>query len=692
MHPEADRAVRQLPLPPSEPLLDYLASELNGRHPSANDNHHSAQSPHTATALTLRTNDKSWANNLRLPEYIDEHAIRPPAAGASPRWLPRDADERAPVLPSLFLPGFPKSATSWLTRCMQTTWSPPALGCGRGAANWTAARCKKRFLLMSLGSSSSGDIRHQKELFFFGGTNARFWDGDLLGLHGPDPRAPPFEDKPALWLWESQPPRRRRRGNKLFRDALDTDEATRRAGLMRRLATLCAAVEQPRACAAYLREVGSGANLTAAAAATDDADSLGGGAPGEGSSGGGAPARRQSVARRYCAAVHLGVPTARARKARCATDGISGMARYRLVPGPLRLNNSCVHPACQRIAYGEPKSWSSMCQWPKETEARNFDDAFCLKNMVPRPAEGELNLTMVDFTPNYMCDPAAISRIHQSATDPSAVRFIVLMRDPIMRAYSEWSMFAMGWNWDDDKHFGSSFGKKLRALRGCNRTLFDDPGAIARLSTRELRAYLGRCFRKGAAMMYPHTSMYSVCIAYALRIFKREQFLFLRYEDLMRMDGEAITRLVGRFTGLHVDDKLDVAGCSPRAGKSARRPMSFSEQSPETPFVLRQLAPALERFFAPYNRLLTELVHPAFRWRPEDHAKRLPNASAYSLARYKRDQEEHKKAERSARAKKSALEQKAKARQWAIKQRAGRVATRRLRMGHPAARWRDRDA
>ena len=83
-----------------------------------------------------------------------------------------------------------------------------------------------------------------------------------------------------------------------------------------------------------------------------------------------------------------------------------------------------------------------MCQWPKEAEARNFDDAYCLHNMVPRSAAGELNLTMVDFTPNYMCDPAAISRIHQSAADPSAVRFIVLLRDPIMRAFSEWAMCA----------------------------------------------------------------------------------------------------------------------------------------------------------------------------------------------------------------------------------------------------------
>lgn len=50
-------------------------------------------------------------------------------------------------------------------------------------------------------------------------------------------------------------------------------------------------------------------------------------------------------------------------------------------------------------------------------------------------------------------------------------------------------------------------------------------------------------------MMYPHLSMYAPCIIHALRYFERDQFLFLRYEDLMRMDAASIVRLVGRFTG-----------------------------------------------------------------------------------------------------------------------------------------------
>ena len=35
----------------------------------------------------------------------------------------------------------------------------------------------------------------------------------------------------------------------------------------------------------------------------------------------------------------------------------------------------------------------------------------------------------------------------------------------------------------------------------------------------------------------------------ALRVFKREQFLFLRFEDLMRMKAPALLRLISNFTG-----------------------------------------------------------------------------------------------------------------------------------------------
>ena len=49
---------------------------------------------------------------------------------------------------------------------------------------------------------------------------------------------------------------------------------------------------------------------------------------------------------------------------------------------------------------------------------------------------------------------------------------------------------------------------------------------------------------------YLTTSLYAVCVEHAFRLFRPEQFLFLRYEDLMRMEAPSLLRLLARFTGL----------------------------------------------------------------------------------------------------------------------------------------------
>ena len=117
-------------------------------------------------------------------------------------------------------------------------------------------------------------------------------------------------------------------------------------------------------------------------------------------------------------------------------------------------------------------------------------------------------------------------------------------------------MFALAWNWDAERNFTSAMEGKLSALRRCNETLFDQPLLLETLPTEELAEYVQSCYRQGRAMMYPQLSMYAPCILHALRYFRREQFLFLRYEDLMKMSAEAIVRLVGHFSGLHLDAEL----------------------------------------------------------------------------------------------------------------------------------------
>jgi len=198
-------------------------------------------------------------------------------------------------------------------------------------------------------------------------------------------------------------------------------------------------------------------------------------------------------------------------------------------------------------------------------------------------------------------------------------------------------MFALGWNWDPVKNFSAAMAYKLQALQRCNRSLYLNVSRLRQLPTTELAAYLRKCFDYGRATMYATSSMYSACLLHALRYFKREQFLVLRYEDLMAMDAAATLRLLSRFTGLHLDDSTAAKArgqCQParlRAGKQGKAdapPNAYSSSSPHAAEMLAEAAPQLEAVFAPYNALPSRAAAPALETRyPHDYS------SIWSLTR-----------------------------------------------------------
>ena len=105
-----------------------------------------------------------WRADLLVPAYALD--IHPPRSLRLHRLAPDDDEHtRAPVLPSIFMPGFPKSATSWLYNCMMGTWGAQRV-CGRGGGTpegrWTSAACKRRFLLPALawGAAPRLDVRN----------------------------------------------------------------------------------------------------------------------------------------------------------------------------------------------------------------------------------------------------------------------------------------------------------------------------------------------------------------------------------------------------------------------------------------------------------------------------------------------------------------------------------------------------
>lgn len=247
-------------------------------------------------------------------------------------------------------------------------------------------------------------------------------------------------------------------------------------------------------------------------------------------------------------------------------------------------------------------------EWERGCGARGCGDSLLVPWGAPNSSTPALVVT--DFTPNYMCDHEAIPAIHSAATRPRNVRLLVVMRDPLGRAVSEWRMFGQRWLWDPMTNWSKAAAHHVRRLRACNGTLFRNTSLLASLPTAELTAYLKACFGRGGATMYLTSSLYSVCLLHALRFFGREQFLFLRYEDLKTLGTEALLRVVARFAGLHIDDELIRAASASKRCELSSAPASSShelrERDPITPF--------LQSFFAPYNRLLAKLIHPSFGW------------------------------------------------------------------------------
>ena len=112
-----------------------------------------------------------------------------------------------------------------------------------------------------------------------------------------------------------------------------------------------------------------------------------------------------------------------------------------------------------------------------------------------------------------------------------------------------------------------------------------------------------------------------MCVLAALRIFERQQFLFLQFEDLMQMKAPGLLRLLSNFTGLHTDDDIIRRvrnGRECEAGNARKIPLSFAKSNDTKGRRAREkleaLRPELQRFFRPYNDLLAELVHPQFEW------------------------------------------------------------------------------
>ena len=129
-HARSDRLLSDAP--PLSSLVPSRFGEVEAEPPPADN--------------SSRRPTPEWASDLGLPEYLLDTAQ--PVGDGELRHLPASPSERAPLLPTLYLPGFPKAATTWLSNCVQYAFSPVNI-CGRRAEKWAA--CTRRFALLPNG-------------------------------------------------------------------------------------------------------------------------------------------------------------------------------------------------------------------------------------------------------------------------------------------------------------------------------------------------------------------------------------------------------------------------------------------------------------------------------------------------------------------------------------------------------------
>ena len=191
-----------------------------------------------------------------------------------------------------------------------------------------------------------------------------------------------------------------------------------------------------------------------------------------------------------------------------------------------------------------------------------------------RRGEPGLNL---DSSPYYLFHPAVPARLHSLLPE---ARFIVLLRDPVRRAYSHY--------WHE---------------RDKDRETLDFEAAIAaepaRLGDAEAALANGRIGRSAAHQHFSYLARgrYAEQLERWFARFPREQFLVLRFEDLAREPLVVLNRTLG-FLGLPAAQSVR---------SDARNTRRYAPMGEDT-------AGRLREYFAPYNQRLEALLGQPMGW------------------------------------------------------------------------------
>jgi len=196
-------------------------------------------------------------------------------------------------------------------------------------------------------------------------------------------------------------------------------------------------------------------------------------------------------------------------------------------------------------------------------------------------ASGHKWPVVLEASPYYLFHPAVPRRLAQVIPD---ARFIVLLRNPIARAWSHyWHERTRGYEW---RSWDAAFRSEAQRLRGEEERLLAEP---------RYRSHAHRHFS------YIARSRYAIQLERWFERFPRPQFLVLRSEDLFASPAATLS-LTLRFLELSDEDNLQA------------EPPSGARNSGEYPPPPEALLGLLEAHLEESNAALQALLGGAFSW------------------------------------------------------------------------------
>jgi len=227
--------------------------------------------------------------------------------------------------------------------------------------------------------------------------------------------------------------------------------------------------------------------------------------------------------------------------------------------------------------------------------------AFNVKKILKQKQKGEF-VVAGEASPSYLLGGRKVAERLRSAFPD--VRLLVVLRDPVKRAHSHFQMTRdSSGNENQMKRRGHVKGmsfselieEDLQRLREHNLL---DPNLDENGLDCFEREYLEKAPLTHGGHSYVGRGLYAFQIELWLQVFPREQFLFLRLDDLSKHTNQSMRQV---FEFLHVESMTEIEDISVKNARTYE-PMDGA------------IKQQLEEFYRPYNERLVRLLGPGFNF------------------------------------------------------------------------------